>query len=120
LSEILAVETAKKGATDSQHCFEIRTANVDYFVGEDANEKPGSDNSGSGAILAKQWEVAIRQALMPVAQGAGQAAAGAAANIPRYYLISRTNQISKGAWPGVGPALARRWPGAGPALAWPR
>ena len=36
LSEILAVETAKKGATDIQHCFEIRTANVDYYVGEDA------------------------------------------------------------------------------------
>ena len=39
LSEILAVETAKKGATDIQHCFEIRTANVDYYVGEDS--KPG-------------------------------------------------------------------------------
>ena len=35
LSEILAVETAKKCNGDSpMHCFEIRTANVDYFVGE--------------------------------------------------------------------------------------
>ncbi len=34
LSEILAVETAKKCNGDSpMHCFEIRTANVDYFVG---------------------------------------------------------------------------------------
>ena len=34
LSEILAVETAKKSNADSpNHCFEIRTANVDYFVG---------------------------------------------------------------------------------------
>ncbi len=32
----MPVETAKKGATDIQHCFEIRTANVDYYVGEDA------------------------------------------------------------------------------------
>ena len=35
LSEILAVDTAKKAATDGQHCFEVRTANVDYFVGQD-------------------------------------------------------------------------------------
>ena len=35
LSEILAVETAKKCNGDSpMHCFEIRTANVDYFVGK--------------------------------------------------------------------------------------
>jgi hypothetical protein len=36
LSEILAVETAKKGGAggdSNMHCFEIRTANVDYFVG---------------------------------------------------------------------------------------
>ena len=39
LSEILAVDTAKKGAaTDGQHCFEVRTANVDYFVGQDASK----------------------------------------------------------------------------------
>ena len=51
LSEILAVETSKKrgagggggghaasaaaaAAPDVRHCFEIRTANVDYYVGE--------------------------------------------------------------------------------------
>ena len=35
LSEILAVETAMKSNGDSpMHCFEIRTANVDYFVGK--------------------------------------------------------------------------------------
>ena len=37
LSEILAVESVTKrsgeSATISNHCFEIRTANVDYFVG---------------------------------------------------------------------------------------
>ncbi|XP_022249184.1 serine/threonine-protein kinase D1-like isoform X1 [Limulus polyphemus] len=57
LSEILAVETAKHtlNAEFSRtcHCFELRTANVDYFVGEE----PGRDQS---------WESAIRQALMPV------------------------------------------------------
>jgi hypothetical protein len=35
LSEILAVDTAKKPTGDVMHCFEIRTANVDFFVGED-------------------------------------------------------------------------------------
>ena len=37
LSEILAVDTAKKLSGDAtMHCFEIRTANVDFFVGEDS------------------------------------------------------------------------------------
>ena len=60
--------------SDVMHCFEIRTANVDYFVGEDPlyGQKdptkvtmPSSEN-GIGAHLAKTWETAIRQALMPV------------------------------------------------------
>ncbi|CAG2122734.1 unnamed protein product, partial [Medioppia subpectinata] len=37
----------------SQYCFEIITANVTYFVGEEAE-------------IAKTWETAIRQALMPM------------------------------------------------------
>ncbi|XP_076360399.1 serine/threonine-protein kinase D1-like isoform X2 [Tachypleus tridentatus] len=57
LSEILTVETVKAGLTADKllqsHCFELRTANVDYFVGED----PDKDYN---------WEVAIHQALMPV------------------------------------------------------
>ena len=59
LSEILAVETAKKGATDIQHCFEIRTAKMDYYVEEDAN-----DSSDVGSDLAEQWEITLKQALM--------------------------------------------------------
>lgn len=56
------------------HCFEIRTANVDYFVGQDplyglhesnSVTLPPSD-SGIGAYLAKSWETSIRQALLPV------------------------------------------------------
>lgn len=74
LSEILAVETTAKKTASADggqlHCFEIRTANVDYFVGEDAKDKQDM-SSGVGSDLAKQWEVAIRQALMPVTQGAG-------------------------------------------------
>jgi len=77
LSEILAVESASKRSSSGEsspttHCFEIRTANVDYFVGEDSTGKSvaGVNNnriqSGLGSEYAKQWELAIRQALMPV------------------------------------------------------
>lgn len=61
------------------HCFEIRTANVDYFVGQDPlhnlreNEAVMSlppPDSGVGSYLAKSWETAIRQALMPVTNAA--------------------------------------------------
>jgi protein kinase D len=56
------------------HCFEIRTANVDYFVGQDPlydlqdgnNVNLPPPDSGIGAYLAKSWETSIRQALMPV------------------------------------------------------
>lgn len=55
------------------HCFELRTTNVDYYVGEDvsASKQDGScsmssSESGFGAHLAKTWENTIRQALMPV------------------------------------------------------
>jgi protein kinase D len=57
------------------HCFELRTANVDYFVGEDplftapGTSMPPAD-SGIGAYLAKTWETCIRQALMPVSSQA--------------------------------------------------
>ncbi|XP_076318715.1 serine/threonine-protein kinase D1-like isoform X2 [Tachypleus tridentatus] len=57
LSEILSIETAKhllnNESPRSCHCFELRTANLDYFVGEE----PNRNNS---------WEDVIRQALMPV------------------------------------------------------
>jgi protein kinase D len=64
---------------DVLHCFEIRTANVDYFVGQDPlhnlkeNEPMMSlppPDSGVGAYLAKSWETAIRNSLMPVTNGA--------------------------------------------------
>ncbi|XP_022252201.1 serine/threonine-protein kinase D1-like isoform X2 [Limulus polyphemus] len=57
LSEILSIETAKHPlnteSSRSCHCFELRTANLDYFVGEEPNRNHG-------------WEDVIRQALMPV------------------------------------------------------
>uniref|UniRef100_A0A8C9WCD5 Serine/threonine-protein kinase n=1 Tax=Scleropages formosus TaxID=113540 RepID=A0A8C9WCD5_SCLFO len=57
------------------HCFEIVTDTMRYFVGEDPNPNtPGcssspssvTPNSGIGREVAKAWESAIRQALMPV------------------------------------------------------
>ncbi len=80
LSEILAVDTKKSnGSSDNgsseaaaaasalpgTHCFEIRTANVDYYVGECS---PGPSGNKFDPEVARQWELAIRQALMPVVQ----------------------------------------------------
>lgn len=56
------------------HCFEVRTANIDYFVGQDPlhDLQEGSSvnlpppDSGVGAYLAKSWETSIKQALIPV------------------------------------------------------
>ena len=58
LSEILAVDNAKKmtGAENVPHRFEIRTANVDFFVGE-------VTETDSEYFLG--WETSIRQALEP-------------------------------------------------------
>lgn len=82
LSEILEVCPAgdfslvPSGA--SPHCFEIVTGTIRYFVGEASNPSqlpsmttPNSANSvgpssGVGQEVAKAWENAIRQALMPV------------------------------------------------------
>lgn len=53
------------------HCFELRTANLDYYVGEDSmfsgtNGPVPPPESGIGAHLARSWETSIRQALLPV------------------------------------------------------
>ncbi|KAL0269904.1 UNVERIFIED_CONTAM: hypothetical protein PYX00_007486 [Menopon gallinae] len=76
LAEILAVDTARSLIGDIMHCFELRTANVDYYVGEDPiYGKQGTTGvtfppeTGVGSHLAKTWENSIRQALMPVQTG---------------------------------------------------
>ncbi|XP_071537954.1 serine/threonine-protein kinase D3 [Panulirus ornatus] len=77
LSEVLNIETAKQPqavdvARGIMHCFELRTANVDYFVGEEPiGKKDGTPTvnppeSGIGLYIAKVWENEIRKALMPV------------------------------------------------------
>lgn len=84
LSEILEVRPpsdftmAPSGA--SSHCFEIITGTLLYFVGEDSHSTPSQlsntpcpaplDNaelsSGVGWEVARAWESAIREALMPL------------------------------------------------------
>uniref|UniRef100_A0A672HXW2 protein kinase C n=1 Tax=Salarias fasciatus TaxID=181472 RepID=A0A672HXW2_SALFA len=72
LSEILELRPASDFTLVPQgtnpHCFEFVTARMRYFVGEDPNTLPSlvAPNSGIGREVAKAWESAIRQALMPV------------------------------------------------------
>lgn len=89
LSEILEVRPAGNFSLvpsgTNPHCFELITGTMCYFVGEDPNTPPFlpscdpqpvpqtppspsqvAPNSGIGREVAKAWESAIRQALMPV------------------------------------------------------
>uniref|UniRef100_A0A671W3F2 protein kinase C n=1 Tax=Sparus aurata TaxID=8175 RepID=A0A671W3F2_SPAAU len=73
LSEILEVRPAGNFTLvppgTNPHCFELITGTMCYFVGEDPNTLPPvspTPNSGIGREVAKAWESAIRQALMPV------------------------------------------------------
>jgi protein kinase D len=54
LPEILQINWNRSNSNAlSPYCFELKTNNIDYYVGEDIE-------------IAKTWESAIRQALMPV------------------------------------------------------
>ncbi|XP_070844007.1 serine/threonine-protein kinase D3-like [Chaetodon trifascialis] len=73
LSEILQVEPAQDFSSLSQgsnpHCFEVITANMVYYVGEDNGglyHNPVLTASGVGRDVGQSWEKAIRQAMMPV------------------------------------------------------
>uniref|UniRef100_A0A096LYE2 Serine/threonine-protein kinase n=1 Tax=Poecilia formosa TaxID=48698 RepID=A0A096LYE2_POEFO len=68
LSEILSLEPAQnfsllpEGA--NPHCFEITTAMLVYYVGENLLRAPHKV-SGVGQDVARMWEMAIQHALMP-------------------------------------------------------
>nr|XP_043905296.1 serine/threonine-protein kinase D3-like isoform X2 [Solea senegalensis] len=75
LSEILQVEPAQDFGRLPQgsrpHCFEVTTASVVYYGGEDGggvglHHNPVLAASGVGRDVGQSWEKAIRQALMPV------------------------------------------------------
>ncbi|KAM3959281.1 LOW QUALITY PROTEIN: serine/threonine-protein kinase D3 [Aphomia sociella] len=76
LNEILAVDTARQPQSDVMHCFELRTANVDYLVGVDAGGPPPPE-AGVGAYLARSWETAVRHARLPVTQRTAEPEGGA-------------------------------------------
>uniref|UniRef100_A0A3Q3EGT7 Serine/threonine-protein kinase n=1 Tax=Labrus bergylta TaxID=56723 RepID=A0A3Q3EGT7_9LABR len=68
LSEILSLEAAQtlsllpEGA--NPHCFEIATASLVYYVGENL-QRAESSVSGVGQDVSRMWEMAIQHALMP-------------------------------------------------------
>ncbi|XP_016097610.1 serine/threonine-protein kinase D3-like [Sinocyclocheilus grahami] len=76
LSEILQVEVARDFSSlalgGNPHCFEVITATMVYYVGENTGgphlhiHNPALAAGGVGLEVAKGWERAIRQALMPV------------------------------------------------------
>ncbi|XP_058018169.1 serine/threonine-protein kinase D1 isoform X1 [Ahaetulla prasina] len=76
LSEVLSLEPAKNFSFLPQeanpHCFEITTANVVYYVGENIENLPSLSvnnsvlTNGCGPDVARMWEMAIQHALMPV------------------------------------------------------
>lgn len=73
LSEILQVEPAQDFSRlphgGAPHCFEVITASVVYYVGEDngsLGHNPVLAASGVGRDVGQSWEKAIRQAMMPV------------------------------------------------------
>ncbi|XP_069494606.1 serine/threonine-protein kinase D1 isoform X2 [Ambystoma mexicanum] len=76
LSEILNLEPAKnmtlQPAGTNPHCFEITTASMVYYIGENPLNAPSTPpcnnviTSGAGLEVARMWERAIQHALMPV------------------------------------------------------
>ena len=65
--------TRSDGYSPAPHVFEIHTSgDLVYYVGEDVNFNGQqsamvvSAESGSGLEQARHWEMALRQALMPV------------------------------------------------------
>ncbi|KAM3602783.1 uncharacterized protein V6R79_010626 [Siganus canaliculatus] len=73
LSEILQVEPAQDFSSLPQgsnpHCFEVITASMVYYVGENGggpHHNPALTASGVGRDVGQSWEKAIRQAMMPV------------------------------------------------------
>lgn len=74
LSEIQGIDTNRDLRVDNNFCFELKTASISYYVGQDplvgireeqAVRLPPSD-SGIGSDIAKSWETIIRQAYMHV------------------------------------------------------
>uniref|UniRef100_A0A673CD58 Serine/threonine-protein kinase n=1 Tax=Sphaeramia orbicularis TaxID=375764 RepID=A0A673CD58_9TELE len=70
LSEILSLEPNQAFSLlpdgSNPHCFEIATASLVYYVGE--NLQRSESVSGIGQDVARMWEMAIQHALMPAVE----------------------------------------------------
>ncbi|XP_050438733.1 serine/threonine-protein kinase D1 isoform X2 [Adelges cooleyi] len=71
LSEILTVDSAKASrGSGPMHCFELKTTNLDYYVGGQVHSPMAGinveDTAGDSCKEEKSWEYTVRQALMPV------------------------------------------------------
>ncbi|XP_017872378.1 PREDICTED: serine/threonine-protein kinase D1 [Drosophila arizonae] len=70
LSELISIETKP----NANYCFELCTANLSYYVGQDPQQGVDEQqavrlpppDSGIGTDIAKSWETSIRQAFMHV------------------------------------------------------
>ncbi|XP_041253827.1 serine/threonine-protein kinase D1 isoform X1 [Onychostruthus taczanowskii] len=101
LSEILSLEPAKTFTLLSQganpHCFEISTANIVYYVGENIDHlssvplNNGVISSGVGIDVARMWEMAIQHALMPVIPKGASTGSGASLHRDISISISVSN-----------------------------
>ncbi|XP_037072152.1 serine/threonine-protein kinase D1-like [Pollicipes pollicipes] len=86
LSEILVIEASKPN--DDSYSFELRTANLDYFVLERVAPPSGPPPpaitlpDGTAVDVSRDWEQAIRQLMQPPGAGGAGAGAGAAAAPP--------------------------------------
>ncbi|XP_011296230.1 serine/threonine-protein kinase D3 [Musca domestica] len=74
LAEIQAIETNNDVRVDNNYCFQLKTPNVNYYVGQDplagvreeqAVRLPPPE-SGIGTDIGKSWETSIKQAYMHV------------------------------------------------------
>lgn len=98
LSEILSLEPAKNFTLLPQganpHCFEITTANIVYYVGENLENRSSIPlnnsvlTSGVGLDVARMWEMAIQHALMPVIPKGAPAGSGPSLHSKFNYLSS--------------------------------
>lgn len=104
LSEILQVEPFRDFSNLAQgsnpHCFEIITATMVYYVGENNGSlyhSPVLAASGVGVEVAQGWEKAIRQALMPVTpQPSVACAAGQGKDHSKMNLSQNINNFKDG------------------------
>uniref|UniRef100_A0A672US28 Serine/threonine-protein kinase n=1 Tax=Strigops habroptila TaxID=2489341 RepID=A0A672US28_STRHB len=101
LSEILSLEPVKTFSLLPQganpHCFEISTANIVYYVGENIENLSSVPlnnsviSSGIGIDVARMWEIAIQHALMPVIPKGASTGSGASLHRDISISISVSN-----------------------------